>query len=43
MRNAAHLVLVVVLAATLGACAKRSDPAPPKDQANTYPRAYPSE
>ena len=34
-------VLLVVLA--LAACAKRNDPAPPKDQPNTYPRAYPSE
>ena len=43
MKGATHLVLVLVLAATLVACAKRADPAPPKDQPNTYPRAYPSE
>jgi len=41
--RSASLVLVVILAATLAACAKRSEPAPPKDQVNTYPRAYPSE
>jgi hypothetical protein len=43
VRSAARLLLMLVLAATLGACAKRSEPAPPKDQVNTYPRAYPSE
>jgi hypothetical protein len=41
--SAARFLLLLVLAATLGACAKRSEPAPPKDQVNTYPRAYPSE
>jgi hypothetical protein len=43
VRRAAHLILVLALAATLAACAKRSDPQPPKGEPNTYPRAYPSE
>jgi hypothetical protein len=38
-----HLVAILVLAASLAACAKRSEPAPPKDEVNTYPRSYPSE
>jgi hypothetical protein len=37
------LILVIVLAATLTACAKRADPQPPKGEPSTYPRAYPSE
>ncbi|HEX3500259.1 MAG TPA: hypothetical protein VHT04_13135 [Stellaceae bacterium] len=47
MSPAAHrvpvLLVVLVLAATLAACAKRSNPKPPQDEVNTYPRAYPSE
>jgi hypothetical protein len=42
-RGVSHLLVVLLIAATLAACAKRSDPAPPKDQVNTYPRPYPSE
>jgi hypothetical protein len=37
------IVAAMLIALALAACAKRSDPAPPKDQPNTYPRAYPSE
>jgi peptidoglycan/LPS O-acetylase OafA/YrhL len=37
------LVAVLVLAATLAACAKRSEPSPPKGEVDTYPRAYPNE
>jgi ABC-type uncharacterized transport system auxiliary subunit len=42
-RLAAQLVVALVLAASLAACAKRSEPAPPKGEINTYPRPYPSE
>jgi hypothetical protein len=42
-RTISRLVVVLVLAAALAACAKRSEPSPPKDQVNTYPRVYPSE
>jgi len=38
-----RLLLAVLIAAALAACAKRSEPLPPKDQVNTYPRAYPNE
>jgi hypothetical protein len=41
--RAVHLIAAIVLVASLAACAKRSDPAPPKGEVNTYPRAYPSE
>jgi hypothetical protein len=40
-RPAAQLALVLLLAAALAGCAKRSDPAPPKGEPNTFPRAYP--
>jgi len=42
-RTISRLVAALALAAALAACAKRSEPAPPKDQVNTFPRAYPSE
>jgi hypothetical protein len=42
-RLVTQLVIVLVLAAGLAACAKRSEPAPPKGEINTYPRPYPSE
>jgi len=37
LRLAAGLLVVLSLAA----CGKRGAPMPPKDEANTYPRAYP--
>jgi hypothetical protein len=41
--NLRILLGAMLIALALAACAKRNDPAPPKDQPNTYPRAYPSE
>ncbi len=37
------LVGAMLIALALAACAKRNAPSPPKDQPDTYPRAYPSE
>jgi hypothetical protein len=36
-------VLLLALVLPLAACAKKSEPAPPADEKNTYPRAYPRE
>ncbi len=41
--NFRNLLGVLLIALALAACAKRNDPAPPKGQPDTYPRAYPSE
>jgi hypothetical protein len=39
----AVFVLLLALVLPLAACAKKSEPAPPADEKNTYPRAYPRE
>ena len=37
-----RVALVVMLALSLAACGKKGAPAAPKDEPNTYPRAYPT-
>jgi hypothetical protein len=40
---AARIILVLMVAAMLSGCGKKSYPAPPADEPNTYPRIYPHE
>jgi len=37
-----RVALVVMLALSLAACGKKGAPGAPKDEPNTYPRAYPT-
>ncbi len=37
-----RVTLVVMLALSLAACGKKGAPGAPKDEPNTYPRAYPN-
>jgi len=37
-----RVALVVMLALCLAACGKKGAPGAPKDEPNTYPRAYPA-
>jgi hypothetical protein len=37
------IAIILALALSLAGCAKKSDPAAPKGQPDTYPRPYPSE
>jgi predicted small lipoprotein YifL len=40
-RLTAGMLLALCLAGPLAACGKKGAPAAPKDEVNTYPRAYP--
>lgn len=43
LRIIAGLAVALCLAGPLAACGKKGAPTAPKDQPNTYPRAYPND